>query len=200
MSRDNYDHITDDVLHEYLDGELNSEDRSNIQLHLTSCKECTLRLETWGSLFTEIERLPDLEELINFEPLVLANLSDSRPRRSWAIWMLIGQATLAISLIFFGWQQISTSLPLGRITSWLALPIQTLREMIDNFILGFGEAFNQFHSWSPSSGDLIAYLPPISVGGRLLIYAWVFAIALWMAGNHYLFRFNGQHEDTRPRI
>ena len=51
-------HLTDDELNEYLDNE--SIDRTQIELHLSSCDECAARLSTLQNLFTEIESLPEV--------------------------------------------------------------------------------------------------------------------------------------------
>ena len=52
-------HLTDEELNEYLDNEI--QDRTSIELHLSSCNECAARLATLQALFTEIGSLPELE-------------------------------------------------------------------------------------------------------------------------------------------
>jgi hypothetical protein len=199
MSRLLFDHLTEEILHEYLDGELNAEAYSSVQLHLKDCKDCSTRLETWRGLFVEIEQLPDLEHVIDFEPLVLADLTQRGSRRNWVTWMFLGQGVIAITLIVYGWQRIATSLPLELMSEWISLPIQILQGMADSILLGLAESFNQFLSWSVPSGDLVVKFPQIADGGTLLVYLGLLAVVLWIVGNHYLLRVNGQTEDALPR-
>ncbi|MBC7878918.1 MAG: hypothetical protein H7Y59_17230 [Anaerolineales bacterium] len=50
-------HLTDNQLNEYLDEATN--ERAQIESHLSSCDECAARLSTLQSLFVEIESLPE---------------------------------------------------------------------------------------------------------------------------------------------
>ena len=52
------DHVTDVQLNEYLDEATN--ERAQIESHLSSCDECAARLSTLQNLFAEIESLPEL--------------------------------------------------------------------------------------------------------------------------------------------
>ena len=52
-------HLTDDQLNEYLDESTN--ERVQIEAHLSSCDECAARLSTLQNLFTELDSLPELE-------------------------------------------------------------------------------------------------------------------------------------------
>ena len=51
-------HLTDDQLNEYLDEATN--ERAQIEAHLSSCSECAARLSTLQNLFTELDFLPEL--------------------------------------------------------------------------------------------------------------------------------------------
>jgi hypothetical protein len=199
MSRSVEDHLTEEILHEYLDGELDSEDKSTVQRHLKGCTDCTDRLETWRALFVEIEQLPDLEDVINFEPIVLADLTQRVTRRNWVTWMILGQVAMAISLLAYGWQRIAAFLPLEQISGWLSLPIQIVQGMTDSLMFVLAESFNQFLFWSFPNGDPIMRFPQIANGGTLLIYLGLLVVVLWIVGNHYLLRVNGQTEDARPQ-
>jgi hypothetical protein len=52
------DHISDVQLNEYLDEATN--EREQIEAHLSSCDECAARLSTLQGLFAELESLPEL--------------------------------------------------------------------------------------------------------------------------------------------
>ena len=51
-------HLTDEQLNEYLDNETN--ERVQIETHLSSCGECAARLSTLQALFTELDSLPEV--------------------------------------------------------------------------------------------------------------------------------------------
>ena len=53
------DHISDAQLNEYLDHE--AADSAGIELHLSTCEDCSARLAALQDLFSEIESLPDVE-------------------------------------------------------------------------------------------------------------------------------------------
>ncbi len=199
MSNQSDGHITDEVLQVYLDGELQAEEQSEIETHLIDCKECVSRLAKWRSLFTEIERLPDLDQVIDFEPVVLAQLSKAHTQPTRGFLFVLAQAALAITLLAYVWQQISSLLPMGQLSSLLSLPIQTLRDMSSHLVQGLQDVLNQFISWSPSAGNLIGRIPQISSGNSLLLYLGGLAVMLWITGNLYLLRVNGQSEDASPQ-
>ena len=197
MSRTPTAHISDESLQAYLDGELEVEERMGVREHLKICEACSVRLDAWSALFLEIEQLPDLDLVTDLEPAIVAYLSAKGSRRQWTTWMLLGQGVVALSLMMYGWGSLSSALPLGSIRSWLTLPIQTLRAMIDALLPGMVAAFKQFLTWSPSSVDLIVRVPRFA-SSALFIYAALLIALLWIVGNHYLLRVNGQSEDIRP--
>jgi predicted anti-sigma-YlaC factor YlaD len=196
MYSDPKTHLTDELLHEYLDRELDPEPRHLIQQHLGTCGECIDRLNAWSSLFTSIEQLPDLDLVKDFAPRVLSRLAIPTRRRSRAIWLTVGQASLAILLMAYGWMQMSIQLPAELIQHWFSLPLQTLAGMVNGLSLGMEEAFNQFLAASPSTSELIATIPQVQFGGSLLTYLGILLIFLWLAGNHYLLSFNGHQENA----
>lgn len=51
-------HLTEEQLNEYLDEATN--ERAQIESHLSSCDECAARLSTLQDLFAELESLPEL--------------------------------------------------------------------------------------------------------------------------------------------
>ena len=196
MCSDQSNHLTDELLNEYLDGELSSEACVDVQQHLDDCSDCAMRMRDWSLLFAEIEQLPDLEQVMDFVPGVLAKLTDHGSRRSGTFWLMVGQSTLALLMMVYGWLQLSVYLPIERIQSWFAFPLQALDGLIDNLFVALRDAISQFLAWSPSSSDLIATVPQIPIGGTLYIYLGIMLIMLWIIGNHYLLRVNGHIEDA----
>lgn len=52
-------HLTDELLNEYLDNELT--DHALVEQHLSTCADCAARLADLQALFTELDSLPELE-------------------------------------------------------------------------------------------------------------------------------------------
>jgi len=50
-------HLTDELLNEYLDNELT--DRAQVEEHLSICEDCAARLAALQALFTELNSLPE---------------------------------------------------------------------------------------------------------------------------------------------
>lgn len=198
MYSDHSNHLADELLHEYLDGELSSETSEVVRLHLDDCNDCAARLRKWSLLFVEIEQVPDMEQAVDFTPGVLAKLTNQGSRRSGFFWLMVGQSALAILMMVYGWLQLSVYFPAEQIRNWLAIPPRALNGLIDKFVISLREALSQFLAWSPSSSDLIATVPQIPIGSTLYVYLGISLIILWILGNHYLLRVNGHIEDVHP--
>jgi anti-sigma factor RsiW len=52
-----------DILHDYLDGELVVEQRQTVELHMTGCKDCTIRIETYRHTVRLARALPKCDKL-----------------------------------------------------------------------------------------------------------------------------------------
>ena len=198
MYSDHDTHLKDDLIHEYLDGELNVDMNELVQRHLKVCSECADRLHRWRSLFSEIEQLPDLDPAMNLAPAVLVRLTAPKPPRSRTFWLMAGQTALALVLLTYGWLQLSIQLPTSLVNRYLLLPLQMLISLIDNLSLGLEAGYRQFLVWSFSSSDLFVLAPQIQAGGSLLIYLVILLIVLWIASNRFLLGLNRHREDTCP--
>ncbi len=196
MSESSVNHIPDELLHAYLDEELDANQRAGVRLHLEGCRDCSRRMETWSTLFLEIEQLPEFEAITDFEPLVLAQISAKESRINWTTWLILAQAGLAVSLMAYGWGQLSTIFPLESVFRWLSLPVESVAAMILPLLATITDAISQFFAWSPSSSDLIIHIPGLG-SSTPLIYGAITVVLLWLVGNHYLLRINGQSEDVR---
>ena len=81
-------HLTDEDLQEYLDGELSPEGSSTVEAHLRACEDCSARMETWRALFVEIQELPDVALIPDFEPMVLTQLSKRFVAQNRIRWLI----------------------------------------------------------------------------------------------------------------
>ena len=96
-------HADEDVLNEYLDGELSPSGCSSLEAHLARCPDCTRRLDALRELFANVQGLPEEALSRDLAPGVLRGLS--RRRVSWRVLdlTLAGQAILALVLAVLAW-------------------------------------------------------------------------------------------------
>jgi anti-sigma factor RsiW len=52
-----------EILNDYLDGELVVEQRQTIEFHMTGCKDCTIRVETYRQTVRLAKALPRCDSL-----------------------------------------------------------------------------------------------------------------------------------------
>jgi len=86
-------HLTDELLNEYLDNEI--ADRAMIESHLAACPDCAARLSSLESLFAELESLP---EVTLTRPLASPFIKTySLPR--WLTWTAALQSAIALTAV-----------------------------------------------------------------------------------------------------
>src|SRR5688500_14181284 len=93
-------HLTDEQLNEYLDHETN--EHAQIELHLSTCEECSARLAALQDLFAEIESLPELELSRDVAERARFVLSPSLPAklpRSLALTLSLQVALAIIAIV-----------------------------------------------------------------------------------------------------
>jgi len=88
-------HPSDELLNEYFDNLLRSDQREVVAYHLTDCKECTLRVEALILLYNDLKNLPEIELTRDLTGVVLRSIRPSlaMPRR-WG-WAVMTQFSLA---------------------------------------------------------------------------------------------------------
>jgi len=52
-----------DILHDYLDGDLVVEQRQTVEVHVSGCKDCTIRIETYRHTVRLARALPKCDKL-----------------------------------------------------------------------------------------------------------------------------------------
>ena len=52
-----------DILHDYLDGDLVVEKRETVEVHISGCKDCTVRIETYRHTVRLAKALPRCDKL-----------------------------------------------------------------------------------------------------------------------------------------
>ncbi|GAB4578239.1 MAG: hypothetical protein Fur0022_09730 [Anaerolineales bacterium] len=107
------EHLSENLLNEYLDGFLSSSQTTKVEAHLATCAECTARAATLRALFATLDEWPDLPLERDFTKAVLGAVHPGIPLpRRWK-WAAGGQLALTIVLI-------AVSLPTLLKSEWLA--------------------------------------------------------------------------------
>lgn len=178
-------HLTDEILNEYLDGELNAAQRIEADAHLADCTECAARLANLRVLFNEIASLPDLELPRDLSASVLQKVTPppTAMTPSWIPALILLQALLALIASFFAASLIqkipSISLPA------YSFPTSTeLLTRLDKIILTVQSQWTQIH-WPSISLNLFTSLDLSSV---FIIATLISALLFWLIGNGLLLR------------
>lgn len=124
MSQNASEHISDEFLQMYLDGELTERRRLPLEGHLRSCETCSQRLAAWRDLFLQISELPDValqRDMARAIEGVLAQRRESTIRG--VLWLaeaasLLLLFTVAGHWIWRGWRQVFGMLPLNSARRW----------------------------------------------------------------------------------
>jgi len=90
-------HLTDENLNEYLDEATN--DRAQMESHLSSCAECTARLSALQNLFAEIESLPEVESTRNFAAPFMRTRSQPSRVPAWLPLTMAVQLVVALTAL-----------------------------------------------------------------------------------------------------
>lgn len=90
-------HPSEEQLNEYLDHE--SKEREQIELHLSACAECTMRLAALQRLFNELDSLPELALSRDLAEPVMRRVSGPGVLPKWLTLTITLQAALAVITI-----------------------------------------------------------------------------------------------------
>lgn len=166
-------HLTDEQLNEYLDHETN--DRAEIEAHLSSCADCAARLADFQSLFAEIESLPDLK----LSHPVAAGPSVRLPC-SLSLTATV-QAALAVVAII-----IAAPLVMESVSPFMAsLPALSLTDLVLQL-----QAW--WRLWLDTLSNLqmpsIPEIPVVDASNLVTSFAVIAVSLLWLVGNGLLLR------------
>jgi hypothetical protein len=172
------DHITDVQLNEYLDHETN--DRAQIELHLSSCSDCAARLSILQALFDEIESLPELSVAPEFAARFMPIRSEPvQLPRSLTLTVIL-QAALAVVAIM-----VAAPLVMQFVSSYT--PSLSVPSLADVFI----QLQSQWRTWLDMLSQFqlsIPQLPSLEIPGLMLTLTLLGASFLWLVGNGLLLR------------
>ncbi len=92
-------HITDDLLNEYLDQELDQIQRAEVESHLNICSECTAQANQLRALFNEIESLPDAKLERDLSKVIVA-AANRRVAFAPLLWLIFAAQAVAAVVVF----------------------------------------------------------------------------------------------------
>ena len=172
-------HLTDEQLNEYLDHETN--ERVQIELHLSICEECSARLASLQDLFAEIESLPELElsQDIAERFMVSPSLPAKLPR-SLALTLSLQVALAIIAIVIAGPMVIPfvSSSPIN-----LSVP-----SLLDVFMQLQSQWTAGLDALSALSVPTLPDIPVVDVSSLFAMFTVIGATLLWLVGNGLLLR------------
>ena len=178
-------HISDELLNEYLDQQLDTTTHERLTAHLAACDDCQVRLLEAQQLFATLDALPEAPLMVDLSRQVVARLSAEfkpRPLPGWTLPIIVLQMIAALALFIWLWpvmdsalQTVGREVPqaIGRL-----LPEISLSQLLDPLASSFDRLSELGERLSP---DLSL---PIYQG--ILIIG--LALILWLAGSGLVLR------------
>lgn len=168
-------HLTDEQLNEYIDNETN--EREQIELHLNSCNECSLRLSDLQTLFLELDSLPELQLTRDLSTRFTAQRQLIQHPPRWLTLTVFAQATLAIFALIISIPFITTYVPQID-TASLMTPLFEIQSLWNSTL----DSLSTLQL--PALPELP--IPILEMSSLLLILAGIFIV--WIFGNGMLLR------------
>ncbi|GIK56262.1 MAG: hypothetical protein HND44_16820 [Chloroflexi bacterium] len=178
--------LTDDLLNEYLDGELNETERQEVAAAITRSPEAQTRLAELEALFAAFTDMPDVPLPADLTPGVLASLTRPAPSPHWLRLLPLTQVVAAALLVVLFWGALQSWWTYGRALLPTPLPPVALPDV--------GE-------WISGWVTAVTNLSLPSIQFNLALYQWAILISLaliiWLLGARLLFtepgRPSGRH-------
>ena len=167
------DHISDVQLNEYLDNETN--EREQIESHLSTCDDCATRLSALQNLFLELESLPELELTHDLSALFVTKGQLTLQLPHWLTLIVFLQAALALIALIISIPFIETLIPQFDMNSLIA-PLFEIQSLWTIWL----------DSLSAFEVPTLPTIPVVEMSSLLLALVGIFM--LWIFGNGLLLR------------
>lgn len=172
-------HLTDELLNEYLDREL--ADRAQVDDHIATCADCAARLATLQTLFTELDSLPDAALTSPLAARVLLDLKRTPRLPRWLpLTASLQTAAALIALVIaapFALSLAEAYLPEIQTLTWTELLIQIE---------------TQWLTWLDSLASIqmpaMPELPALGISSLSASLMVACAFVLWLFGNRILLK------------
>jgi anti-sigma factor RsiW len=172
-------HLTDELLNEYLDNELAN--RAPVEQHLSTCADCAARLAVLQALFAELDSLPEetLPHNIASRLTLPSNLPAVLPR-SLRLAVTLQAAIAVIAII------IAAPFVKGLVSPYL------VSVQMPSFTQIFFQAQSQWTAWLDELSTFhiptMPQLPSLEMSSLMLMITLTGVSILWLAGNGLLLR------------
>jgi hypothetical protein len=172
-------HLSEEQLNEYLDHE--SKEREQIELHLSTCNECTTRLAALQTLFTELDSLPELILSRDLDGAVMRRVGGSSTPPKWLTLTIALQAALAV---------IATLVATPFIIEFTAERMPVLQRpslteillQLQTLLGSWQEKFSMIHI------PLLPEIPTFQISSLVILSTLAGASMVWLVGNGLLLR------------
>jgi len=172
-------HLTDELLNEYLDNEL--ADSTQVETHLAECADCVGRLAAFQALFTELDSLPEVTLSKSLAaPFTRGSSLPAALPRSLCLTVTL-QAALAVIAII---------LAAPFVTEFVS-PYLVIVQM-PSFTEIFIQAQSQWTTWldalSAFQTPTMPEIPVVELSGLIIAITLAGVSILWLVGNGLLLR------------
>ncbi len=172
-------HLGEEQLNEYLDHE--SQEREQIELHLSACDECAARLNSLQNLFNELDTLPELKLSHDLAAPVVRRLSLPNQLPTWLTLTVGLQALLAVivgvTAAPFVIDFASTSLPV--------LQIPSFSETFFKIQIQWATWLGMFSNFQM---PVMPQIPAMEISSIVVMFTLAAVSMLWLIGNGLLLR------------
>lgn len=187
MAEPGRDHLSDEDLQSYLDGELGEAPARWASAHLEMCADCRERAGTLEGVIEALSRLSDVPWQGDLAPGVLNRIhSAAAPRRRWP-WLVGAQGLAAAALAVWAGQATAAEwvgYAAGRLQAppaWL-LEVLAWARTAGEAVWGEAAAWVEFTAQSLASVPAAPWAVSLSASPTLLAGL----LVLWLAGNSLL--------------
>jgi anti-sigma factor RsiW len=182
-------HLSDEVLNEFLDNALAPEIFAETQAHLAACQQCAAQLAELTGLFADLAALPEIPLDRDLSMAVLARIAPREPLPRPVPWVLAFQ-TLAILLLM------TLAAPFLDIAS--SIPANLIHTPAPSEVLAFLSAESMLWARSIQFFNLQTTLPVwnfpplLNLSGLALGITLLSVFILWLVANRLLLRLPGE--------
>jgi len=171
-------HLSDEILNEYLDDALPPDARAEVESHLRDCADCELRLDELADVFFELSALPEADLMRDLSADVARTLTP-QPLPRLLKWTALLQVAAALTALI-------ASLPLLQTMFAMDVPTITLPTLFD-LTLRFEQTLAEMQTMFV---QFQWQIPRLSFEvSSLYITVAVFSVTLlWLVGNGLLLR------------
>jgi hypothetical protein len=181
------DHLTDEALQSYLDGQLRETEAGWAAAHLRICVACQERAAVLEGVFQALGGLPEIRLQRDLAPGVLSRIRPASDAAGRWRWLLAAQG-LAAGLLA-AWVGRSAALEwIGLASARLQTPPSWLVEILAWSKAGGETLWAEAQAWVGFGGDALSRLPEFSWARGQSASPALFAglLVLWLAGNSLL--------------